>query len=110
MTPTTPPDEPLQYSELLVARRTRILKGQRRARLDHALAAAGPLLAPASRVLDLGCADGILWPDLRGRVAAIVGVNYDDWLTQQCRKRQLAPTSWSDSLARLKENSMKRGR
>lgn len=38
-------------------------------------------------MLDPGCADGILWPDIRERVGTIVGTNYDDWLTQQCRRR-----------------------
>lgn len=76
-----------QYSDLLVAKRSRVLKGQRRARLDQALAAATPLLHDRASVLDLGCADGILWPDLRDRVGSIVGVNYDEWLTVQCMQR-----------------------
>lgn len=84
MTPSTA--DP-QYSEILVSKRSSVLKGQRRARLEHALAAADLPARPNARVLDLGCADGILWPDLRGRVGSIIGVNYDEWLSRQCRQR-----------------------
>jgi len=76
-----------QYSDILVSRRAGLLKTQRRRRLLAAIDAAELEKRPGARVLDLGCADGILWPDIRDRVGTIVGTNYDDWLTQQCRRR-----------------------
>lgn len=76
-----------QYSQILVEKRRSWLARQRRARLEIPLAAAELAARKPRHVLDLGCADGILWPELQPSVDRIVGVNYDDWLTQQCKKR-----------------------
>lgn len=73
--------------ELLKKKWTSPIAGQRLARLRAAVAAADLDRRVPARMLDLGCADGILWPYLHGRVGAIVGVNYDDWLTRQCHQR-----------------------
>lgn len=75
------------YSDILIADESGVLKGPRMARLRSALEAASPLFHERASVLDLGCADGILWPQLRGRVGVLVGVNYDEWLTRQCVQR-----------------------
>ncbi|MCK6486290.1 MAG: methyltransferase domain-containing protein [Phycisphaerae bacterium] len=81
-TQTTP-----EYSDILVSKRWRFFARQRHARLQLAVDAAELDRRPGARVLDLGCADGIAWPLLRGRVGSLVGVNYDAWLTEQCRRR-----------------------
>jgi len=83
----TTDDQSTEYSRALVSHGARWFRGQRRARLERAIEAADLPTRPGARTLDLGCADGILWPDLEHRVGRIVGVNHDQWHTRQCRER-----------------------